>query len=107
MNLRHVHPCCYSQRGVAATYFVLPCSYTSSAPKHAEIGWFSVVVGLFLFFLWERYIHKICSFQLVRLRYDCEARNGIEYFHLEGAYHAHLVPLPDHFRANQKLKHVS
>lgn len=50
MNLRHVHPCCDSQRGVAATYFVLPCSYTSPAPKHAEIGWFSVVVGLFLFF---------------------------------------------------------
>ena len=35
--------------------------------------------------------------------------NGIEWnriFQLEGTYNGHLVQLPDHFRAYQKLKHV-
>lgn len=31
--------------------------------------------------------------------------NGVEWSTSEGTYKAHPVPLPDHFRATQKLKH--
>jgi len=30
----------------------------------------------------------------------------IEYFQLEQSYNNHLVQLPDHFRADQKLKNI-
>ena len=34
-------------------------------------------------------------------------RTRMEYFQLEGTYNDHLGQLPSHFRADQKLKHVT
>jgi len=44
---------------------------------------------------------KLSSVEVQLLEY-----NRMEYFQLEETYDDHLVQLPDHFRADQKLKHV-
>jgi len=62
------------------------------------------VIQVFFFFLKDTLVKSVLSSLLDS---GIVVKSRMEYFQLEGTFSDHLVQLPDHFRADQKFKHVS